>query len=146
MRQLAASIVPACHPAGSCCISGEGSPSSPPPLSYCPWNSRRGAGGWELGVNSREGVGGRSLREEAWPSWGGAWGLRPDWGGGGWRSAAWCFDGLEITIVIRLLILIPGCFGSTCCVPAPGRPSLFPRRNECSTSPNGSASPLSKPI
>ena len=59
-------------------------------------------------MNSPEDMGGRSWREEAWPSWGGAWGLRPVWGGGGRRSAAWCFDGLEITIVIRLLILIPG--------------------------------------
>lgn len=32
LRQLAGGIVPACHPAGSRCISGEGSPSHTPPV------------------------------------------------------------------------------------------------------------------
>lgn len=50
--------------------------------------------------------------------------------------AAWCFDGLEITIVITLLILIPALrLGAPGVCQAGAGPFLFLKLTECSTSP-----------
>lgn len=131
MRQLAGSIVPACHPAGSELYLEGGGPRHPPSPPVIVPGAPGGGGGREEQPGGCGVLPGGGSSAQTLGGWG-CGGCVPM--GEGWGFAAWCFDGRIITIVITLLIPVPALCRSICFCQAPARPFLSVKWTECVTS------------